>query len=790
MPFDSGFDDRYELTGQVERVTFRNPETGFSVLKVKAGGHRKPVALVVHGPVIEPGERVRAVGAWVQDGRYGLQFRAAAIAASPPSTADGIERYLGSGLVEGVGPIHAARLVDAFGDRTLAVIEQEPWRLHQIAGIGPARADSILKAWERQRTLRDLTLFLSRHGVATDRVLRLHQTYGAGALDLLRRDPYRAAAEVEGFHFGQADALARALGLPADAPVRLEAGLRHVLDLAADEGQCGLAETDLLDRAAMLLAVETPKLARVLTAASAAGQIVRETVAGEACVFPAGLHGLERTMARRLVEQACGTPPWYSLLHADPAARDNGPAEGPVACSPAIAAILDRLAAETGLVLAPAQAAALTTILASKLSILTGGPGVGKTVLVTAVVRVLAAQGLRIALAAPTGRSAKRLQQATGHDASTVHRLLEVGPEGAFRRGPERPLDVDLLVLDEASMLDVRLLAAVLDALPARAGLLLVGDADQLPSVGPGQVLADLITSAAVPVVRLREVFRQAAASRIVAAAHRIRNGQRPDTVPPGADSDFYMLETRSADVTLARILEMVKERIPGRFGLDPRRDIQVLCPMNKGSLGTRALNLALQQALNPPTGPRVARGPWQFGVGDKVMQVENDHERAVYNGDIGTVVAVDVPQRAIEVAFDDGTLRYADAELDRLVLAYASSIHKAQGLEFPAVIIPLTLQHRPMLQRALLYTGITRGRRLVVLVGDRQALDLAITNAPHPNGSIRPRRSTLALRLREAQGQMRRSRSSRIARPTMTASSNGSGLQAESVLAGTNRGG
>lgn len=735
-PFDSAFQgeprdaapapptaERYELAGTVERVTFHNPDTGFSVLKVKAKGHRKPVALVAHGPTIEPGERVRARGTWVHDAKYGLQFKAEEVMASAPRSAEGMERYLASGLVEGIGPVRAAKLVNAFGDRALEVIQREPWRLQQLLGIGEERVQKVLSSLERHQSRRDLVVFLGEHGIGPERAARIHDLYGTSAPAMVRADPYRLARDVRGIGFGGADQFARSLGMSADDPARLRAGLTQVLRHGAEEGSCGLPLVEAVDRAARLLAVEAPKVARVLAQEVEAGTLVRETVGGEDCVFAGDLHRIEAAIAERLTTLASGRLPWGTLD---------------------VAAVLRELGTE-GIALADSQRAALRTALGAKVLVMTGGPGVGKTTLVRAIVTALSGQGVRVALAAPTGRAAKRLAEATGRDASTLHRLLEVDPAGGFRRNRDQPLELDLLVVDEASMVDVRLMGALLSALPSRAALLLVGDADQLPSVGAGRVLADILASGALPVVRLTEVFRQAASSRIVRAAHRVNAGQLPESGKPGEETDFFFVETRTPELCLTRVLQLVQDRIPARFGLDPVRDVQVLCPMNKGALGAVALNEELRRALNPTDAPRLTRGVWSFALGDKVMQVENDHEREVYNGDLGIVTAIDAEASTLEVTFDSRVIAYAGSELDRLVLAYATSVHKAQGSEYPAVVIPLSRQHGPMLQRNLLYTAITRGRQLVVLVGDRDALARAVADVRG-----RPRRSTLALRLAE----------------------------------------
>ena len=723
-------DERYALSGTVERVTYRNPETGFAVLKVKAKGHPKPIAVVGRTGCIEPGERLEAEGWWVNDPKYGLQFQADKVATALPATCEGMERYLGSGMVDGIGPIHASRLVKAFGEDTFRIIEAEPWRLRGVPGIGPVRAASLLNAWSDQRAMRELALFLHEHGLPPERAEKVHRQFGAGALAMVKSDPYRLTREMRGFGFNGADKLAHALGVPSDDPARLRAGVLHVLERAAEEGCCGLPLAEARALACSVLDLPPERIEKAIDAEVAAGNLVIEDVGDTLCLFAGWSWRGEALLARRLREIASAPLPWRPL-QAEEAAESYRQ--------------------RTGRALEASQVAALGRLLASKAAVLTGGPGVGKTTLMDALVRGLARNGVKVALAAPTGRAARRLSEVTGIQAVTIHRLLEIDvAAGRFRRGPDRPLDCDLLVVDEASMLDLRLAQALLVALPRRAALLLVGDVDQLPAIGPGDVLRDVIASGVVPVVRLTEVFRQAAGSRIVASAHRINRGQAPEPPPAGSETDFYLVEARDAATCRDRVLQLVAERIPLRFGLDARRDVQVLCPMHKGRLGAQALSLDLQQALNPPTGLRLHRGPLTFGVGDRVMQVENDHERDVYNGEIGFVTVVDMEANGIAVEFDGRTLTYQGMEMDRLTLAYAITVHKAQGSEFPAVVIPLSAEHGPMLRRNLLYTAVTRGRKLVVLVGDRAALARAVAEP-----GLRPRWSTLAQRLREAADEL-----------------------------------
>jgi exodeoxyribonuclease V alpha subunit len=549
-------------------------------------------------------------------------------------------------------------------------------------------------------------LFLHSHGVGTSRAVRIFKTYGADAVQVITENPYRLARDIRGIGFKSADQIAMRLGIEKTAMIRARAGISHALAEAMDEGHCGLPADELRALAAALLEIPPELVDEALGLELADGAVVADPVEGRPCVFLAGLHRAERGIAERLRRLVQGLLPWPPI---DPAKA------------------IPWVERKTGLGLAPSQREALGLALRSKVLVVTGGPGVGKTTLVNSILKVLTAKGVNVALAAPTGRAAKRLADSTGLRAGTLHRLLEADPAtGGFKRTEERPLEGDLLVVDETSMVDVPLMHALLKAVPERAALLLVGDVDQLPSVGPGQVLADVIASGAVPVVRLGEVFRQAARSRIVTNAHRINRGQMPDLGRDPA-GDFHFVECSGPEDGVPKLLAVVRDRIPARFGLDPVKDVQVLCPMNRGGLGARALNLELQRLLNPPGEARVERFGWTFGPGDKVMQVENDHEREVYNGDLGIVRRVDPDEGELVVGFDGREVAYGFGELDALVLAYATTVHKAQGSEYPAVVIPLTTQHFPMLKRNLVYTGVTRGKRLVVVVGQTKALALAV---------------------------------------------------------------
>jgi exodeoxyribonuclease V alpha subunit len=695
------------LTGTVERVTFHNEENGFSVLRVQVRGRRDLVTVVGHAAAIAPGEFVQAGGSWTNDRVHGVQFTAASLKTVAPTTIEGIEKYLGSGLVKGIGPHFAKRLVEVFGTAVFDVIEQDPDRLRSIEGIGPVRAARITGAWREQKAVREIMVFLHSHGVGTSRAVRIFKTYGPEAIAVITENPYRLAADIHGIGFLTADRIAGTLGIEKTAMIRARAGVGYALAEAMDDGHCGLPLQELHATAARLLEIPEPLIARALELELEEGTVVADTVEGTPCVFLAPLHAAERVIGARIRSQAAGQVPWR-----------------PIDADRAIPWIEARL----GMKLAALQADALRLAVQSKFLVITGGPGVGKTTLMNAILGVLGVRGVRLALCAPTGRAAKRLAETTGLEAKTIHRLLEVDPRGGgFRRQESHPLECDLLVVDETSMVDVPLMHALLRAVPPAAAVILVGDVDQLPSVGPGQVLADVISSSAVPVVRLTEVFRQASESRIIVNAHRINHGEMPELAPASDATDFYFTEVDDPEHGAQRLLQIVGERIPARFGLDPVRDVQVLCPMNRGALGARALNLGLQKLLNPSEGPRVERFGWAFAAGDKVMQIENDYDKDVYNGDLGFVSSVDLDAGELVVDFDGRDVVYGLGELDRLVLAYATTIHKSQGSEYPAVVIPVSTQHYPMLQRNLLYTGVTRGRRLVVLVGQRKALAIAV---------------------------------------------------------------
>ncbi|QQP93325.1 ATP-dependent RecD-like DNA helicase (plasmid) [Skermanella sp. TT6] len=695
------------LVGTVERVTFHNAETGFCVLRVQVRGRRELTTVVGRAAAITPGERIQATGQWINDRSHGLQFQASFLNSAPPASSEGIEKYLSSGLIRGIGPIHARKLIAAFGDAVFEVIETEPGRLRQVPGIGPQRARQIIEGWAEQRAVREIMIFLHEHRISTARSVRIYRLYGSDAIRLITENPYRLARDVRGIGFLSADRIAAAFGIARDSPLRIRAGLSHVLSGAMAEGHCGLPRAELIETAAKVLEVETGLVGQGLAEEVAEGTLVEDTIGGQPAVFLGWLFHSERNIAGRLSALCAGPLPWSGID---------------------VARAIPWVEARAGISLAPSQAAALRQALRAKVLVITGGPGVGKTTLVNSIIRILTAKGVRILLAAPTGRAAKRMTEATGLEARTLHRLLEVDPRtGGFKRAEETPLDGDLLVVDEASMVDVPLMYALLKAVPPGMALLLVGDVDQLPSVGPGRVLGDIIDGGVVPVVRLTEVFRQAANSRIITNAHRINTGKLPLLPGRGETSDFHWLDADTPEQAVRAVVHLVARHLPRRQGYDPIRDIQVLCPMNVGSVGARSLNIELQRAINPPGAVRVERFGFTFSMGDKVMQIVNDYDKEVYNGDIGRVASVDPDRAELVIRFDERDVPYRFEELDQVVLAYATTIHKSQGSEYPVVVIPVMLQHLAMLHRNLLYTGVTRGKRLVILVGEKRACAVAV---------------------------------------------------------------
>ena len=709
------------LSGQVERVTFHNEETGFCVLKVTVQGRRDPVAVLGSVPAVAAGEWITAQGTWERDREHGMQLRARTLKTQPPTSLEGIEKYLGSGLIKGIGPVYATKLVKKFGDKVFDVIENQSMRLQEVEGIGKERRVRIKDAWAEQKVVREIMLFLHAHGVGTNRAARIYKTYGNEAIELIRANPYRLAHDIHGIGFHSADAVAAQLGLEPDSLLRARAALDHILDQATGEGHCALPRLELLETTARLLQIGEEVISKAFERHIKDECIVPEMISGEAMIFLPNLRDAEQRIANQLLRLAAASEP-----------------QPPIDTAKAIPWV----EAKTGRTLSRSQHHALSIALKSRAVVITGGPGVGKTTLLQSLLKILTAKKLSCLLAAPTGRAAQRLAETSGLDAVTLHRLLEFQPaRGGFQRNASNPLVGDVVVIDEVSMVDVPLMSRLLDAIPRKARLILVGDADQLPSVGPGLVLHDIIRSDILPVVHLTEIFRQADDSRIISGAHAINRGEVPDIMDLVKDSDFFFIEREDPGECAASLVNIVRERLPKHLGVDPIGDIQVLCPMHRGSLGIRELNTLLQEALNPrKEGVAEHQGFGSlFRERDKVIQTSNNYDKEVFNGDIGRIRSVDREERRLVVRFDRRDVDYDFGELDELELAYAITIHKSQGSEFPVVVIPLAMQQYLLLQRNLLYTGVTRGKRMVVLLGQKKALSTAVRNEStrHRHGGL-----------------------------------------------------
>jgi exodeoxyribonuclease V alpha subunit len=740
-------DDKDQISGSVERITFYNEENGYTVLRLKpdsrgmlrfkyAAGREALITVVGNLPELNLGEWLKLTGKWVNHPRHGRQFQAEFCEQAQPATVEGIKRYLGSGLIRGIGPVMAERIVDKFGDQALDVIELEPGRLREVPGIGPKRVDQVLKAWEEQRAIRDVMLFLQSHGVSTNLAIKIYKQYGDDSLAVVQNTPYQLIKDVYGIGFKTADKIALALGMAQDDPGRIEAGVAYTLNRMAEQGHVYVPQEELEPEASEILAVDVEKVNSVIERLEGEELIRRETLTYEVDDPSDDDDALREERAVYL------TPFYYSEVGVSrrlqriidhPTSRLAGLGQHGVQ---ARMSIFDAGSDDQPFIpdhgdsidLTDMQKEAVRTVLTNKVTILTGGPGTGKTTTLRALLDILDRNRSTYALASPTGRAAKRLAEATGRPAKTIHRLLEFNPGEGFGRDEDNPLDADVVVIDEASMLDLILTNHLLKAIDIDSHLVLVGDVDQLPSVGAGDVLRDLINSGVTAVVRLEIIFRQAAGSLIIRNAHRINQGLMPET--PKDAADFFLFVKQEPIEAAELLVDIVRNRVPHRFGLDPFDDVQVISPMYRGAAGVSNLNELLQQSLNPP-GKKAERrlGGQVFRNGDKVMQTVNNYDKNVYNGDIGRITELDTLQQTMTVNFDGAPVYYDLLEVDELVHAYAISVHKSQGSEYPCVVMPVLTQHYLLLQRNLLYTAVTRAKSLVILVGTRRAIAIAVKN-------------------------------------------------------------
>jgi exodeoxyribonuclease V alpha subunit len=705
-----------ELSGQIERITYTNEENGYTIARVKVSGRQDLVTVVGYLMSPAPGETLNLKGEWVHHPKFGEQFKVVEYKMTVPATVFGIERYLGSGLIRGLGPKMAGRIVKKFGEKTLDVIGNDIEKLTQVEGIGEKRIAMIQQAWDEQKEIRNVMLFLQSYGVSSGYATKIFKQYGNRSVAVVTENPYRLATDIFGIGFLIADGIAEKLGVPKASPFRVEAGIIYVLNQLSDDGHVFYPYESLVKKSREMLGVEKDVVLEALGSLAMDKRIIIEDInesidefkANNKGVYLARFHLCETSIAHRI----------KTLSTAPKSIRDLTGENA-----------LRWVQGQLDITLAENQAQAIRCALENKIMVITGGPGTGKTTIINAVLKIFSKLGVRTLLAAPTGRAAKRMSETSGHEAKTIHRLLEYSfTQGGFQKNEEKPLDCDLLILDEVSMIDTILMHHLLKAIPTFSTVVLVGDVNQLPSVGAGNVLHDIIASGTIPVVELNEIFRQAQESRIVVNAHKINRGILPTFENNEPDNDFYFIEQEDPEKVLEIILELTKTRIPRRFNLDPVDDIQVLTPMHRGVVGSGNLNMALQENLNPSQ-EMITRGNHSFKVNDKVMQIRNNYDKEVFNGDIGRITHLRQEDYEMTVTFDGRDVVYELSDLDELVLAYAISVHKSQGSEYPAVVIPVLTQHYILLQRNLIYTAVTRGRNLVVMVGTRKAFAMGVNN-------------------------------------------------------------
>jgi exodeoxyribonuclease V alpha subunit len=706
-----------ELQGQIERITYTNEESGFTIARLKVYGQRDLVTVVGSLMAPAPGEVLKMKGEWANHPKYGQQFKIVHYRSMVPATVYGIQKYLGSGLIKGIGPIMAKRIVRKFGTQTLDVIETEIEKLAEVEGIGKKRIEMIKNAWLEQKEIREVMLFLQSHGVSSGYATKIFKQYGNGSIEVVKENPYRLATDIFGIGFVTADQIAEKLGFDKGSELRAEAGILYVLHQLSDEGHVYYPYEPLVKKCQEILQVDRDVIVKAFGKIAVNEQIVIEDLnqdieefrENNKAVYLAKFHLCETSIATRL----------KTLINVPKSIRKIDPDKA-----------IEWVQKQLAITLADKQVEAVRSAVENKVMVITGGPGTGKTTIINAVLKIFSKLKVRIMLAAPTGRAAKRMSEATGQEAKTIHRLLEYSiQKGGFQKNDEHPLSCDLLIVDEASMIDTILMHHLLKAIPPRGTFILVGDVNQLPSVGAGNVLKDIIASGSVPVVELNEIFRQARESLIIVNAHKINNGLLPSFRQPAKKlDDFYFIEQEDPEKVLKIILELTRERIPNRFGFDPVEDIQVLSPMHRGVVGAENLNVELQRILNPGEDGLI-RGNRNYRVNDKVMQIKNNYDKEVFNGDIGRITRIDPENQEVTISFDGRDVDYDFSDLDEIVLAYAVSVHKSQGSEYMAVVMPIHTQHYMLLQRNLIYTAVTRGRKLVVMVGTRKALAIGVKN-------------------------------------------------------------
>ena len=702
------------LQGSVERVIFDSKYSGFCILRVKCRGIRDLVTITGICPTIGVGESIESTGRWINDKNYGRQFKAVTIRTMSPTSIEGITKYLGSGIIKGIGPVFAKKLVKSFGKKIFDIIDKTPNELLKLDGIGTKRIAEITSACNEHKAIRRIMIFLQSYSIGTSRAARIYKAYGNESIDRITKNPYRLINDIRGINFKTADDLAFKLGINPQSITRARAGILHMIEKINSEGHCAVFRSELITKASMELEIPRHVAIEAIIAEIDGNKLILDQVKQKSYLYLTLPYYSEVNVAKRLSYLMSTQHTWEKIN---------------------IKEALKWVETVTNLQLSSSQEEAVSLAVSSKVSCITGGPGVGKTTIVNSIIRIVKAKGVRVSLCALTGRAVKRLSESTGFEAKTIHRLLEFNSKkGNFKHHDRNPLQTDLLVIDEASMIDIILMNSLLKAVPDRAGVLIIGDTDQLPSIGPGKVLTDIISSGRVPTVRLTEIFRQATPSKIIVNAHRINSGKVPFKAEKGDRTDFYVIHANDSRAIYEKLTRLVVKKIPDTFNLNSTRDVQILTPMNRGDLGVKALNTKLQKLLNPKPTVSITRFGWTFSIGDKVIQTINNYDKEVFNGDLGLVCRINHIESEVTVDFEGLEVTYDFSELDEIDLAYATSIHKSQGSEYPAVIIVISMQHYMLLHRNLLYTGVTRGKKLVILLGESKAISITVSKTIQDN--------------------------------------------------------